>query len=864
MKLVRGLTLSALLGMRSNPQEKLERFIGIFEQICHAVGYAHAHRVLHRDLKPGNVMVGKYGEVQLMDWGLAKILGEENPNKDTESPPDVESTIDLYKSEIDTPHAGSSATKTGDVLGTIAYMAPEQASGEIRSLDARSDVFGLGAILCQILIGRPPYAGRDYNELRIKAIRGDLRETLELLHLAPVEAELVNLCKRCLSLKMEDRPADGQSVAKEVEQFRAQTEARARQAELDRKAAEIRVAEEAKRRKQWLISAAIVAATLLIGMTISGIGLLRAQAATKKERLTAKAAQDSEAKAIKLAEKEKNAQRVAQAMTDETIVAYNKMIFEIQSRLQLYPELSELRTSLLNAAQKGLAGARGQFSMDSRQVRSLAWIDMELGDIALNQENTREAEKKYLSAEEIAKAYFQSNPKEIKAGYSYFASQSRLGKLRNLEGQNDDSLKYFQSAGKVAQLLMDLDPKHVDALTATASSSLDTGDALIRLGRASEAESHFNKSLTANQQLVALDAANLIARKNSLVCCERLGDLEFKRGQVAKATAIFESKRDQELALLRDAPEDRWLKRNLSLSYERLGNFLQKASNRERVLDYYQRSLLLCQEIAIPPIIPEYQRGLAGAYEQLGNYFSETDEMDTAVEWHLKAVKIREQLEEKSVGNERSKNDLCINYNNLGKLSKRQRDYKAAAAWFGKAAKIIEELSAKGKADALDQPMFGWIPHNLAVCQKAEQAISDLDYAFTQQSLEQVQELAIIYVKDRLHQQKLDKALECTERLVKWIDDISDEQARREPYYAAACAYALCAAGEIPDEALVDKAITYLSKVETSGYFREFPASVDHLNEDEDLRAIQKHPKFVQFVEGVRKAKATTGASSGR
>jgi tRNA A-37 threonylcarbamoyl transferase component Bud32 len=221
MKLIHGQTLAELLAARTTPAEDLPGWVGVFERVCQAVSFAHARGLIHRDLKPSNVMLGDLGEVLVLDWGIAKALAAGSQPAQGPSTPAPSPSV---AGSATAP--GGSETLTGQVRGTPAFMAPEQARGEVGRVGTASDVFGLGGILCVTLTGQPPFTRAG------QAAAGDLEEAFARLDGCGADAELIALTKACLAPAQEARPADAAEVTDLVRRYR--DEIAARQAEAER------------------------------------------------------------------------------------------------------------------------------------------------------------------------------------------------------------------------------------------------------------------------------------------------------------------------------------------------------------------------------------------------------------------------------------------------------------------------------------------------------------------------------------------------------------------------------------------------------------------------------------------------------
>ena len=220
MKLVKGRDLAAVFDLVHEKKDgwNLTRALSVILRVCDAMSYAHAKGVIHRDLKPANIMVGRFGEVYVMDWGVARVLKREETHDLR-----IQETVAVRSDWRDKAREEEPKllTMDGDIVGTPAYMSPEQASGELDQMGPHSDVYSLGAMIYHVLSGRMPYVVPG-QKIHGFTIWNKLREQppTPLSEIAPkVPQELVAICEKAMERDWHDRYADMSELAADLGAF---------------------------------------------------------------------------------------------------------------------------------------------------------------------------------------------------------------------------------------------------------------------------------------------------------------------------------------------------------------------------------------------------------------------------------------------------------------------------------------------------------------------------------------------------------------------------------------------------------------------------------------------------------------------
>jgi serine/threonine protein kinase len=662
MKLVEGRTLAALLEGGPAPAGRWIEFVQVFGKVCQAVAFAHGRGVIHRDLKPENVMVGAHGEVQLMDWGLAKVLDETDHGPGGGS----ESTV------VEAGWVEGTRTHAGSVLGTAAYMPPEQALGRVEEVDRRSDVFGLGGVLCRVLTGEPPYTGPNAEAVRLRAAEADLGEALARLNGCGADPELIGLAGRCLAPRKADRFADAGAVAAAVAAYVAGVEERLQQERLRREREQVQAAEERRRRRLWSgLAVSVLAAVLILAVGLLLVNHLRRQ--------------------------EQDARNLAQRREQETRAVLDELSSTVID--DWFARQPQLRPEQKTFLEKGLAYYEN-FTQQTGQTpegrAALAQAHRRVGLIRRQLGLLPEAEAALTRAADLTKALAQEFPTDTAYQRQAAGALEGLAMIGKERGDYRKAAPLFAEAIRYQQETVRRNPEGPADRASLANLHHVLGGLHADLRQWDEAEASLSEALKIMKELTeASPTAPAYQQKRAAILRTR-GILFENQGKHQEAEASY----GQALPILKELaaefPQVSEYRFQLAGGHINLSVTLATQGRLGEARDAIDEAVALLKTLVADfPSVPRYRQDLASCFNNLAIVLEDLGQLKEAEAALRQAIAIREKLVQDFSEVLDHAVTLGSNYDNLSGLLRDHGRVAASLEWSDKAVRILQPVVAR-------------------------------------------------------------------------------------------------------------------------------------------------------------------------
>jgi eukaryotic-like serine/threonine-protein kinase len=645
----------------------LRDLLGRFVDVCHAIEYAHSRGVLHRDLKPGNIILGNYGETLVVDWGLAKPFDH------------VENVSDSLEAPLRPPSLSGSASQTlaGAVLGTPQYMSPEQAQGRLDQLGPASDVYSLGATLYCLLTGKPPFTDTDLTMVLFRVREGKFPPPRKVKPEVPPALEAI--CLKAMALRTADRYPTPRALAQDVERWLADEPVSAW-----REPWHVRARRWISRHRPLVAGTAAAVLVATVSLAIGAVLLLRAneelRAANQRERDAKDLAQQNYEKA------EHNYQLARKAVDRyHTEVSEDVLLHE--------PGMEPLRKKLLEAAREFYEQFVQERGQEEGTRAELGHAYFRLAQITGDIDNPRKAIELHEHARQIFTALADEHPGSAAEKSDLAACWHHLGRLQRLTDQMNKAEEAYRKALALWEELAREQPQNERFQAELARSRLGLGNVCQLTRRLDEAQKLFEQALSARRTLHEQHPQAAEYQRDLAVALNNLAMVHATAGRMDRAVAC-----DREAAALQDklskaAPHISQYQDDLARSEYNLGDWQTRSNHADQAEAAYGEAVALWQRLADKhPAFIDYQVHLAEAKVGQAAAFRLAGQLPKAEETCAEAVAREEKLVEEHKDVPLYQGNLARGYFQLAEIHRAAKRDAPAEEFYEKAQRLQEQL----------------------------------------------------------------------------------------------------------------------------------------------------------------------------